>query len=184
MIPKIKNILYATDLSKNSAYAFPYAVNSAEHHKAKIHILHVLESEQANRSPFWVDLFPDAGLSLGYGLELLPQAELDAAYAKKKGAIKKEIKKRLDDFCKRELKNKAASLKIVSSIQVVEGDPAGEILEKAGRLKVDMVVMGSHGKGLLTHAFLGSVTEKVLNRIKIPVFIIPIPTELDDRSVS
>ena len=34
MIPKIKNILYATDLSKNSAYAFRYAVISAQKHKA------------------------------------------------------------------------------------------------------------------------------------------------------
>jgi len=39
--------------------------------------------------------------------------------------------------------------------------------------------MGSHGKGLLAHAFLGSVAEKVLNRIKIPVFIVPIPKETD-----
>ncbi len=32
MMPKIKNILYATDLSENSAYAFQYAMNSARHH--------------------------------------------------------------------------------------------------------------------------------------------------------
>jgi nucleotide-binding universal stress UspA family protein len=68
---------------------------------------------------------------------------------------------------------------MISSVQVIEGDPAGEILEKADQLKVDMVIMGSHGKGLLRHAFLGSVSEKVLNRIKIPVFIIPIPEETD-----
>jgi nucleotide-binding universal stress UspA family protein len=164
MIPKIKNILYATDLSKNSAYAFRYAVNSAEHHKAKIHILHVMENDLANQFPFGVDLFPQ-----------FSQAELDEAYLKKRGAIRLEIKKRLGDFCKRELKNKADSLKTVSSIHVVEGDPAGEILEKADQLKVDMVIMGTHGKGLLTHAFLGNVAGKVLNRIKIPVFIIPIP---------
>ena len=44
MIPKIQNVLYATDLSKNSAYAFRYAVNTARKHDAKIHILHVIES--------------------------------------------------------------------------------------------------------------------------------------------
>jgi nucleotide-binding universal stress UspA family protein len=43
MIPRIKNILYATDLSENSAYAFRYAVNSAQKHNAKIHLLHVVE---------------------------------------------------------------------------------------------------------------------------------------------
>jgi len=44
MIPKIKNILYATDLTKNSAYAFRYAINSAQKHDAQIHILHVIEA--------------------------------------------------------------------------------------------------------------------------------------------
>jgi nucleotide-binding universal stress UspA family protein len=36
MIPQIKKILYATDLSKNSAYAFYYAVDMAKKHDAKI----------------------------------------------------------------------------------------------------------------------------------------------------
>lgn len=168
MIPKINNILYAADLSKNSAYAFRYAVNSAEHHEAKIHVLHVLETEQAKPSPFWVDLLPQ-----------LPQSDLDEADSKKKNAAREEIRKRLEEFCKRELENKPASLTTVSSIQVIEGDPAGEILEKSDQLKVDMVIMGTHGKGLLTHAFLGSVAEKVLNRVKIPVFVISIPKETD-----
>ena len=43
MIPKIRNILYATDLSRNSAYAFRYAINSAQKHDAQVHILHVVE---------------------------------------------------------------------------------------------------------------------------------------------
>ena len=43
MIPKIKKILYATDLSPNSAYVFRYAVNSAIKHDADIIILHVFE---------------------------------------------------------------------------------------------------------------------------------------------
>jgi len=40
MIPPIKKILYATDLSKNSAYAFFYAVDMAKNHNASIVILH------------------------------------------------------------------------------------------------------------------------------------------------
>jgi len=48
-------------------------------------------------------------------------------------------------------------------------------------LGADLVVMGTHGKGFLEHAFLGSVAEKVLHRIKIPVLTIPIPKETDIR---
>jgi nucleotide-binding universal stress UspA family protein len=43
MIPQIKKILYATDLSENSSYAFFYAIDLAQRHDAKIVILHVIE---------------------------------------------------------------------------------------------------------------------------------------------
>ena len=43
MIPSINKILYATDLSDNSAYAFRYAINSALKHDAGVIILHVFE---------------------------------------------------------------------------------------------------------------------------------------------
>jgi nucleotide-binding universal stress UspA family protein len=43
MIPQIKKILYATDLSKNSAYAYRYTVDLAQRHDAGIVILHVIE---------------------------------------------------------------------------------------------------------------------------------------------
>ena len=43
MIPEIKKILYATDLSKNSSYAFLYAADMAKRHNARIVILHSIE---------------------------------------------------------------------------------------------------------------------------------------------
>ena len=43
MIPQIKKILFATDLSKNSAYAFYYAVHMAKRDEAKIVILYAVE---------------------------------------------------------------------------------------------------------------------------------------------
>jgi nucleotide-binding universal stress UspA family protein len=35
--------------------------------------------------------------------------------------------------------------------------------------------MGTNGKGAISHTFLGSVSEKVLRRIRKPVYIIPLP---------
>jgi nucleotide-binding universal stress UspA family protein len=43
MVPQIKKILYATDLSKNSVYAFYFAVDMARKRDAKIIILHAIE---------------------------------------------------------------------------------------------------------------------------------------------
>jgi len=164
MIPKIKEILYATDLSENSAYAFRYAVNSAQQHGAKIHILHVLEEIKTNI------------LAAYYELEKLQEMR-----EKGKEEIKVRIQKRLETFCQRELMKDPECRDLIASTEVVEGDPTTEILRKADELGVDLVVMGTHGKGLLEHAFLGSVAEKVLHRIKIPVLTIPIPKETDFR---
>lgn len=165
MVPKIEKILYATDLSKNSAYAFRYAVNSAANHDAQIYLLHVLQRMPSNQE----------ALLKGF---LAPE-RLDEIHEADRADVRKRIQKRLDEFCRMELKNCPGDLKRVVSVQVVEGNPAETILEKAEELKVDTVIMGTHGKGFLEHAFLGSVAEKVLQRIKIPVLIIPIPEEKD-----
>jgi nucleotide-binding universal stress UspA family protein len=164
MIPRFKKILYATDLSENSAYAFRYAVNSAQQHGAKIHILHVLEGIKGNVLSAYFDM-----------------GKLQEIREKGKEEIKDRIQKRLEIFCQRELMDDPECRDLVASTEVVEGDPAAEILRQADELGVDLVVMGTHGKGLLEHAFLGSVAEKILHRIKIPVLTIPIPKETDIR---
>jgi nucleotide-binding universal stress UspA family protein len=169
MIPKINNILYATDLSKNSAYAFRYAVNSALKHDAKIHIFHVQDTTPA---------------SVEAMLKTHSPTESWEGYAEnEKKEMKKYIKEKLEAFCRREFnKYNPTLMERVASIEVIDGDPAGKILQKGDEIRADLVVMGTHSKGPLAHAFLGSVAEKVLNRIKIPVFIIPIPMETDISS--
>ena len=161
MIPKIKKILYATDLSRNSAYAFRYAINSAQKHDAQVHILHVVEKMTPSTEALVSTYLSDEDMKkLKEGKK---QAQID------------ELKRRLKDFAESELKDNPGELKRVASIVVVEGDPAAEILDKVDSLNCDIVIMGSHGKGLISHAFLGSVSEKVLRQIYKPIFIIPIP---------
>ena len=174
MIPKIKKILYTTDLSKNSAYAFRYAINSAKQHGADIYILHILEIR------FLPLGMPPAEEETGMLFEgpLLVE-RLSEHQTKQIMRAKEVIQTRLLEFCRRELQGNEALLKRVVSIEIVEGDPAAQILRKADELEADIVIMGTHGKGILAHAFLGSVAQKVLQRIKIPVFVIPIPEKTD-----
>lgn len=56
---------------------------------------------------------------------------------------------------------------------VKEGDFAETILETAKELHADIIVLGSHSQKWLENILMGSVTEKVLNHSKIPLFIIP-----------
>ncbi len=161
MIPQIRNILYTTDLSKNSAYVFRYAVNSAQKHDAQIHILHVFEK-----------LTPSEEAILRSHTHL---PELQKIRQELRNELVDEIKRRLKEFVERELKDDPETLNRVANIFVVDGYPVEEILSKADELNCDAIVMGTHGKGFITHTFLGSVSEKVLHRTRKPVFIIPIP---------
>ena len=158
MIPEIKTILYTTDLSPNSAYAFGYAINSAKKHDAGIIILHVVEE----MAPFFAE------------------ERLKMVSEKKRTEAMDQIRKRLKIFCDRELKEEPECADRVVSIEICQGYPPEEILRKADELNCDVIVMGTHGKGVIRHSFLGSAAQKVLRRVRKPVFIIPLPEEKTD----
>ena len=52
------------------------------------------------------------------------------------------------------------------------GSPVQEILRAAKREKAHMIVMGTHGHGLLSRALLGSVAQRVLADCDIPVLLV------------
>ena len=164
----IKKILYATDLSKNSAYAFQYAVDYADKHGAQIVILHVYEKLR------WADM-----TELEDNLQIAEQ--LKSAVRKKENTVN-IIKKNLNSFCEKVRKDDPSCSFNIADIVVCEGYPANTILEKADEFDCDLIVMGTHGKGRIAHAFLGSVAEKVLQRSRRPVFTIPLPKEDTDLS--
>ncbi len=159
MIPEIKTILYATDLSKNSSYAFLYAVDMAKRHNARIVILHSIESGRHY---------------------VLPVAETIMREAKKqeRETDREEIKKYLQEFCKKtENQIGIPCVEMVSKILVPFGHPIEEILKAADEESCDAIVLGTHGKGFLKQTFLGGVAGSVLERTRKPVFIIPLPSE-------
>ena len=159
MIPQIKKILYATDLSKNSSYAFLYATDMAKRHDAKIVILHAVEP-----IPAYVDAY--AGI-ITVDME-----------QKRQGEITEDIKKHLQEFCKKaEAQIGPPCLSLVSKILVPRGHPPEEILNAVDEEGCDAIVLGTHGKGFLAHTFLGSVSSAVLHRTRKPVFIVPLPSE-------
>jgi nucleotide-binding universal stress UspA family protein len=65
---------------------------------------------------------------------------------------------------------KSAGLQVTSHIGV--GDPAKIIIDYATDNKADEIVMGSHGRGALAGAFLGSVAQKVVHLSSVPVVLV------------
>ena len=161
MVPEIKRILYATDLSKNSSYAFYYAIHLARKFDAKITILHAIEP---------VPLYTEAYAVSMRLIERVEKQDREKAIA--------DIQRLLQEFCRKvESRIGAPCLVLVSKTLVLIGHPVEEILKVADEEQCDIIVLGSHGKGFLKQTFLGSVSSAVLHRSRKPVFIIPIPSE-------
>ncbi len=161
MLPIYKRILVATDFTPNSDNAFKHAVMLARQHQAKIHLLHIVPQVDSSMRSY---------LSSVIGQEKLEELE-----AKNAAEARAELKKELDDFAQRELINHPDDLARFAGSEVVNGNPVLKIIEAADRLEADVIVMGTHSKGVLEHAFLGSVAEKVLQKAHCPVFVIPLP---------
>jgi nucleotide-binding universal stress UspA family protein len=60
------------------------------------------------------------------------------------------------------------------SVEVARGDPAMMILDTAGAVAADLIVMTTHGRTGLRRLIYGSVAEAVLRGSDIPVLLIPI----------
>lgn len=53
------------------------------------------------------------------------------------------------------------------------GDPTTEMLALVEKLKPEMVVVGSHGRGVILRALLGSVSAELARRSPVPVLVVP-----------
>ncbi|TFG93665.1 MAG: universal stress protein [Syntrophobacterales bacterium] len=157
---KIKKILYATDLSKNAAYAFRFAVDLAKNHDAEIYVLHVIEK-----------LPPSHEAMVEYYLETKDKGHHERILAESIELTKK----RIAAFRDRECAGEGVVINGNLKIDVLEGYPVDEILKKAKAYDCDVIVMGTHGKGLVSHTLLGSVAERVLRRANKPVIVVPLP---------
>lgn len=156
MIPRIKKILFATDLSSGAYHAFLYAFSLAEEYKAKITILHVIEP-----LPQFAVVFKDFEETVRQNRQ-----ERDV----------NEIKRRLQLFCEKVgTRIDAVCSDYLSGILVPMGHPVEAILNAADEEGADVIILGSHGKGFMKQTFLGSVSRAVLERSRKPVLFVPLP---------
>ena len=141
----LKRILTATDFSSASKVALQYAVAFSQAFQAEVILCHVLESP---------DLL--AGLppvSEGYIPPNL--AELHEQNARVQ--------------CEQILAEAGLSH---ARLVLRHGRPAQEITKAAAEEQVDLIIVGTHGRGAIAHLLLGSVAEKVVRLAPCPVLTV------------
>jgi nucleotide-binding universal stress UspA family protein len=139
----LKNILLATDFSDTSLLAAEYAVELAKRFSATLHLLHVIEE-------------PIATIPL-----------LETYGAPSKEEYEAAATAMLDNWV---LPDGADGLEVVRRVH--HGTPFLHILHDARDHEIDLIVMGSHGRGLIKHLLLGNVAEKVVRKAPCPVLTV------------
>lgn len=160
ILPRIKKILYLTDLSENARQALGYALAAADAHEAEISILHVME-----------DIAPNAELVvaafLGYG-------SIEELKSKTRDDIMAQIQKRLSEVCM-DIGGRMPECRfIVKEILVETGRPDARIIEHVNQKPYDLLVMGNHGHSPVKEMFTGSTARKVVQVCKKPVLLVPL----------
>jgi nucleotide-binding universal stress UspA family protein len=70
------------------------------------------------------------------------------------------------------IEKNASEIGIPLDVRVAYGDPADEMIGLAEQEKVDVIVIGSTGKGFLKRKVLGSVSNKVVQNAKCSVYVV------------
>ena len=141
----ITKILVPIDGSKHSLKAFRIALNIAKNNNAKINVLTCLEKEDVGA---WY---------------------IDKRTNKK---IMSDAKNFAKDFLSK-LEKPAADANIPISLNILETkSTSNQIITFSNSNKIDLIVIGSHGRGGFNKFLLGSVSNKVSQMAKCPVMII------------
>jgi len=148
---RLKTILLPTDFSQPSSAAVPYACDLAEVFGAELHVLHVIHDLATE--------VPDFGMGLAFPgyLEHLPE---------RMQKLEEAAIHQLSDV----LPEGWNKTRIVLATR--KGPPFQRIIEYAREHQTDLVVMGTHGRGMLKHTLLGSVAERVVRKAPCPVLTV------------
>lgn len=145
----LRHVLVPVDFSETSDAALRYGKSLAQAFGASLHLLHVVQEPYSQ--PWAVEAY-------GFSLATLQEDWIKDARARLDAAVTADEVK---------------AMRVKSTTLL--GHPVTEILRYAADEKVDLIVMGTHGRGPLGHMIMGSVAERVVRRAPCPVLTVRHP---------
>lgn len=144
---QFKRILFPTDFSELALGALDYAKLLTSTFSAELYCLHVVDDAYQ----YWSAMGPES-------IPICPPPEdiVDLGRA------------RMDKFRDHYLND----LKTEVFTHVSMGRPFSEIISWSRDQNIDLIVMGTHGRGAIAHVLLGSTTEKVVRKSPCAVMTI------------
>lgn len=142
--------LASVDFSHTSSLALDYAKKMTRRFEASLHLLRVVTD---------ADVSPGTEVFLGSSEDTVQQKWVSEATTK------------LATLCPAD---EQAALRVQTTVEV--GTPFVGIVRYARAHEVDLIVMGTHGRGAVQHLVLGSVAEQIVHQASCPVLTVRNPT--------
>ena len=150
-----RKVLYPTDFSELAEVAKDYILKLKEANAQEVVILHVIHPLEFSLPQFDDPFALDVATIYAH----IPE-------------IEKEVLKKHEEMLNTmadELEQQGFTVKRVMTI----GDPKEEIVRVADEEKVNVIVIGYHGKGLLERILeMGSIAKAVIRNAKCPVLVV------------
>lgn len=145
----MKTIIAALDFSNSTDGILAMSTELAKAHGADLHLLHVLEPEPTYTAyGFTPDEFPAI-----HAFQQEARKRSEAKLAELVDRVKGEV--------------------VAAQSHIVEGSPLQGILDMVKKLDADLVVLGSHGHGVVASLLLGSVAEGMVRKATVPTLVVP-----------
>jgi len=146
----LKNILVATDFGEAADSALAYGRELATKFGATLHVLHVAENVYI--TAFGAETYASFAPDLQRDIEESAHRRLNEAVIDSDGTGPRTV-----------------------PAVMTSGSPAFAIIDYANDHEIDLIVMGTHGRGTLGHFLMGSVAERVVRLAGCPVLTIRQP---------
>ena len=145
----LRQVMVPTDFSEASECALKYGRAFAASFGASLHVVHVVEDFVA-----W-------SWAADTYVATLPRIREE---------VEAEAVARLG-----QLIPPAEAERLQAKVALLAGNPFIEIVRYAREHDIDLIVMGTHGRGPVAHALIGSVAEKVVRKAHCPVLTVRHP---------